>query len=348
LPRSFRQSLAHWYGFYGDAIVVSREHQGGWLRAPLSADYESVVAAVDGVRRVETLRVLQGQTYRGDRIAVAGLGDGYIDRALSADRLQHGREQAASSVKRGEAAMISENFALHYGLRVGDEVSLPTPTGDLSLPVVAVVPDFVSDRGSVLVTRNLLHSRWRDRLVNYFAVFLDTGSNVEAFRQAVARATREDAATLSVLSLVTLVAQIDDAIAAAFADIDALQVLVLLITIAGIVDLAVSNVLDRRRLHAVLRIAGTTDRGILQIVACEGGIIGISAAVVGVAIGGFAAWIWTHFAYPVLVGYVLHLNFAWTNALLCFAITTVTAIAAGSAAGYLSLRESPVAAVRAE
>jgi putative ABC transport system permease protein len=350
LPRSFRRSVVHWYGFYGDAIVASRSHQGGWLKAPTTDSYEGAMAKLQGVARVETFRVLQGQMYRGERVAVAALSDGYVDRALGeATAFGRGdRTSATSAIRRGVSAAISENMARHYGLAVSDEVELESPGGPIVLPVVAVVPDFISDRGSILLGRDLVRKNWHDRLVNYFAVFLAPGTTVGDFRRALTRSVGNDAANLSVLSLSALVSEIDDAIAAAFADIAALQLLVIAITIAGIVDLVVSNVLDRRRLHAVLRVAGTSDRGILQIVACEGGLIGLTAGLVGIVVGCLASWTWIRFTYPVLVGYVLRLNFAWINAILCLALASGTAVVAGTVAGYTRLRESPVDAVRAE
>jgi putative ABC transport system permease protein len=350
LPRSFRVSVAHWYAFYGDAVVTSRIHQGGWLSAAASDSFEKLIAETAGVERVETLRVLQGQEYHGDRIAVAALSNGYIERALENASAIAANDMGAAvaAIEHGAGAAISENMAVHYALSTGDALELETPTSHLSLPIVAVVADFVSDRGSVLLERGLVGEHWRDKLVNYFAVFLAPGTDVEAFRRAFGGAGGERAGSLTVLSMSSLLSQIDVAIAEAFADIAALQLLVIVITIAGIVDLAVSNVLDRRRLHAILRVAGTTDGGIVRLITCEGGMIGVSAGVLGVALGMLASWIWIRFTYPVLVGYVLRLDFAWTNAILCVAFATATALLAGGVTGYARLRESPIAAVRAE
>jgi len=43
---------------------------------------------------------------------------------------------------------VSENFVWHFGLpAAGSDLALDTVTGEVRLPVVAVVPDYVSDKG---------------------------------------------------------------------------------------------------------------------------------------------------------------------------------------------------------
>ena len=348
LPRSFRASVAHWYGFYGDAIVASRIRQGGWMAAPVSNQFVRHLRQVDGVERIETLRIVQGQEFAGDRIAVSALSDGYVSRALetASSLAEDSRTKAERSIVSGTAIAISENMLSHYQLDLGDVVEIDTPTGRIKMPVAAIVPDFVSDRGSILLGNDIFRERWRDDLVNYYAVFLDADTSVEELRANLIGAAGRDASIVSVLTTSAVIHEIDTAIERAFADVDALQILVIAITLAGIVDLVVSNVLDRRRLHAMLRIAGTTDRGVLAMVVFEGAIVGLTAGLIGVAIGMMASWTWVSFTYPVLVGYVLTLSFAWVNALACVALATLTALLAGGAAGYLELRHSPTDAVR--
>jgi ABC-type antimicrobial peptide transport system permease subunit len=225
---------------------------------------------------------------------------------------------------------------------------LTSPTLPIDLPIAAIVPDFISDRGSVLLSRDILQRYWRDHLVNYFAVFLETPMDSAKLRDEIARSADPGDSALMVLSMAAMREEIDSAIAAAFADIDALQLLVALITVAGIVDLVVSNVLDRRRLHAIVRVVGTTHSTVLAIISCEGAVIGVTAGCVGVLVGIVASWIWIRFTYPVLVGYVLHLHIAWVNAIVCVTLASVMAVLAGVAAGYLRLREEPVDALRAE
>jgi len=343
LPESFRRSISQWYAFYGDAVVTSRTQQGGWLAAAVTDDYADTISRLPGVAAVDTLRVLQGQPYAGDRIAIASLGDGYLRYAMAGIGELRGSQnrEAIESIRDGSAAAISENMRVHYGLAIGDTIELVSPTGPLELRIAAVVPDFISDRGSVILGRRLFERRWRDHLANYIALSLKPGVSLRQVRRQFRLQAGADAESVSVLSIGELVAHIDDAIALAFADLDALQLLVILITLAGIVDLVVSSVFDSRGIQATLRAVGMTDRGIVRVIVYQAGVVGFTAGVCGVVLGFVASWLWVHVAYPLLVGYVLHLHMAWGSAIVCVVLSTLTAMFAGAVAGASEVRALP-------
>jgi len=346
LPKSFRRSISQWYAFYGDAAVTSRTQKGGWLAAPITSDYARRISRLPGVKTVDTMRVLQGQPYIGDRIAIVSLSDGYLLHALAKGGGRSGSaiRERIDEVRKGEAVAISENLASHYGLALGDTIGLVSPTGPLKVRVAAVIPDFVSDRGSVIVGQRLFESRWRDRLVNYIALSLKSGASLAQVRRQFRLQAGNDAHAVSVLSIGDLVARIDDAIARAFADLGSLQLLVILITVAGIVDLVVSSVLDSQQVYSTLRAVGTTDRGIVGIIVYQCGVVGLTAGVCGVALGVVASWLWVHIAYPSLVGYVLQLYMSWRSAAACVVLSTLAATLTGAVAGISSVRGVPIKA----
>ena len=114
--------------------------------------------------------------------------------------------------------------------------------------------------------------------------------------------------------------------------------LVLVITLAGIVDLLVSNTLDRTRELAVLRAIGAGDRAVVRSSVWEALAIGIAAAISGILVGLGSSWVWIRFSYPALVGYVLQFHFQWVTAATCFFLAAGGAAVAGGAAGYSAAR----------
>jgi len=349
LPKSFRSSVSHWFGFAGDAVVMSRARQGGWMGAAVSGDLHRRIAAVDGVLDASAFRVLQGQHFRGDRVAVVGLDDVFAKRAARTAGIgTRDQDDIAALIASGEAVGVSRNLHAHYAVGSGDTIELATPTGRVELPVVAVIPDYTSDRGSILVGLELLRERWLDHSLSYIAVELSSGTSMERFRASVEEALGQDRRALSVIETGALVQTVDDLIGRAFADVDALQLIVVIITLAGIVDLVVSNVIDRRRSTALVRIAGASDATVVGAVLVEAGMIGLTAGVLGAVVGSVFSWIWVRFTYPVLVGHVLDLHFAWTGAMVCTVLATITAIVAGYVMAASGLRQSAVATVRAE
>lgn len=323
IAHSFRLSVAHWYGFSGDAIVAARNVRGGWLNAPVSERVAGDLLNLGAVAGVETLRVLQGQRFRDSRVAVVGLSEGYLANVQRA--LPDGvRPRAATMLASGAGVLVSDNFALHFGVREGEVLELATPSGHVEAEVVGVVPDYVSDQGSVLMLRSVFSSRWRDSLVNYVAVELIPTARVSDLRSAVA-ALPERRFELSVISSAAMRDRVDSLIDRAFADVDTIQLLVILITLAGIVDLLLSNVLDRSRETGLLRVVGANRRLLMAAATWEAAAIGLTAGILGVVVGALASWVWVTFNYPVLVGYVLQFHFSWAAASFCILLATLTA-----------------------
>jgi len=347
---SFRGSVSNWYGFSGDALVSSPVSSGGWLAAPTSGVVETQLRELPSVEDVETLRVVQGVMLHGDRIALSVLSPGLLDVALAEAKPLEGASMAEASarIRRGAAAAASENFVRHFPLEYSQgRVRIDSPTGTIELPLVAVLPDYVSDKGSLIVTRQVLAERWHDNAVNYFAVDLVPGASVESLREEVA--TQLGAGfNLSVLRLGEMIERVDGMIGEAFADIDTIKLLVIFLTLVGIADLLASNILDRQWELAVLRLVGMRDRELVRMMVLEALNVGIAASVLGVVVGGISAWVWVEFSYPVLVGYVLEFVFGWWGAGFCLVLTVCAAYLAAVICGRAALRISALDAARYE
>lgn len=346
LPRSFRSSVSHWYGFSGDVIVSSRSVRGGWLSAPVAASLTDQLETLSSVAGTDTLRVIPDQRYRGRRVAVAGLSAGLIERALASATEVDGDDPglAGALIGSGRAVAVATNMARPEHVRPGDRLRLDSPTGPVELPVAAIVPDFVSDAGSVVLSAELVKERWRDGLVNYVAVHLREGAGLSELRAEIAESVAL-APSLSVMSSASMRARIDGYIKRAFDDVSAIQLLTIFVTLAGIIDLLVSSVVDRKRSMALLLVAGATERDLVRSAALEASAIGVTAGLLGGALGCLYSWVWIRFTYPVLVGYVLDLDLAWASVAGCIAMTLLTAMLTGWFASRATLRTTPLEAI---
>src|ERR1039458_1472173 len=126
-----------------------------------SEDLGQRIAALPEVKRVENVRFTL-IPFQGDTAAVIAIEmDGFLARA--ADAIQGGNEKTVRELlPRGEGVLISKNFAERLRCGVGSRVHLNTPTGDLDLPVVGIVEDYRSDKGSIFMDRALYKKFWKD------------------------------------------------------------------------------------------------------------------------------------------------------------------------------------------
>ena len=240
----------------------------------------------------------------------------------------HGPERRVAS---GRAVNISTGLRDRAGLHVGDTITLDTPTGRLELPIAGVVPDYVSDRGTVIVSRDLLVDRWGVTTVHRILLTLDDGAELSAVRSRIEERIGERY-RLKILSLREVLDYHDKMINRAFAFTYAIQSLIIIVTIAGVFDLLVSAIVNRRREFALWRLVGAEERTLRSSVVLESVTVGLLGSGLGIAVGLLTAWIWIDLNFKFLLGYHLERHFAVWATCWYVAVVLATTMAAGLAA----------------
>ena len=316
LTVSFRKSVSRYYEegalMVGDLVVSAVSTEGGWLETPLPEDLATDLQGVPGVSSVEGARFVPGQVYRGQRITLFALSDGFFNATRYGARWYRQGDPvvAARALLAGEGANVATALADRFQLRIGDAIELDTPTGSVSLPIVGVVRDYASDRGTVIFNRRILTERWGERSVNRFNVFLQAGVSTSVVRDAI-RARLGQRYRLKILLPHEVLEYHAAAIDRAFAFTDAMQLLVIIVTVAGIFDLLLASIWERRRELAVWRVVGADERAVRRTIVIESATIGGLGALLGVAVGLITAWIWIGINFPYLLGYELEYHLAF-------------------------------------
>jgi putative ABC transport system permease protein len=352
LAMSFRQSVASYFeeGFFrGDLIVSAVATEGGWLETPLPGSLVDALGAMRGVRQVDSMRGLFGQMYRDERIAVVALSDGFLtpERFGSRWYLDGDPVGAAAALRAGEGANVSTNLADRFGLRVGDTIELDTPTGRLRLPISGVIHDYVSDRGTVAVGRRLFVDRWDDSSVNRIHLHLNAGVAPETVRQQIASELGTHH-RLRVLSLQELIRYQAGAVDRAFAFTYAIQLLIVVVTIAGIVDLLIANIVERRRELSLWQVIGADRRRVERSIVLESATVGVLGTILGIGVGLVTAWIWVRFNFLYLLGFSLDYHFATMATVWYVVLVMSVTIGVGYWASRFATRQSVLDGLRVE
>ncbi len=351
LSHSFRDS-AHGYIerlLDADLIVSAVTNEGGYLETPLPETVADELRRLPGVRAIETVRAVPGQTFRGDRIGLLALSDGFFDASgYPADWYDEGNAQtAAAAIRESRGVNVSNALSDRFGVHVGDTIELDTPTGRLRVPVVGVVPDFISDRGAVILSQRLFTDRWRDPTVTRFNVHLQSDATHADVRQRIEAAlgTRYP---LKILTLEEVLEYHDAYRRQAFAFTDAVQLLIVIVTVAGILDLLLSAIVERRRELAVWRLMGADDGAVRRSVVLESATVGLLGAILSGAIGWVTAWIWVRFNFRHLLGYYLVFTFPIFAALWYILLAMAATIITGRIASRYATRAPILEGLRLE
>lgn len=330
-----------------DLAVSAVTTDGGWLETPIPDELGGEIGRLEGVRSIDLIRIFPGQMFRGERIAVGGGSDGIFD----PDRYPRGwyrsgnPETAAVALRAGTGANVSLSLAERFRLAVGDRITLDAPDGPLSLAITGIVPDYMSDRGSVILNRRLLVEHWNDHAVNRIHVFLRPGAAAEDVRTRIAARLGKDYA-LKILMPGEVVAFHAEQVARAFVLMDAVQLLIVVVTVAGILDLLLSSIVERKRELSLWRMIGADEGAVRRSVVVESGTIGAMGGILGIALGFVTSAIWVGMNFRYLLGYYLQFYFAWTSAFRFLVLVAAMAMTAGYLAAVAATRQSTLDGLR--
>jgi putative ABC transport system permease protein len=151
---------------------------------------------------------------------------------------------------------------------------------------------------------------------------------------------------LKILSLRELIRYHEDMVIRAFALMDSVQLLLVIVTIAGIFDLLLSVIIESRRELALWRLIGASDPTVRRSVVLGSVTIGVLGALLGMVVGAITAWIWVSINFRYLLGYYLRFHFAWAVTARFVALVVCTTIISGWSAARYAVRQSLLEGLR--
>ena len=139
-----------------------------------SEDLAKRISTLPEVRIVENVRFTV-VPFRGDAVAITAVHmDDFLARSYGAIRGGN-KKTIYDLLPKGEGILVSKNFAARWGYKVGNQVHLDTPTGALDLPIVGMVEDYRSDKGTIFMERAVYKSYWKDDAVDFVDISLKPG-----------------------------------------------------------------------------------------------------------------------------------------------------------------------------
>ena len=346
---SFRGSIVTWIesAVPADLFVNSSDSFIGVRNTPLDPSLGEELRHIPGVASVDTVRMARVQ-YGGREAFLLSVDDTVYDEHGHPIYLEGGPTKAPRGRPRSTVA-LSENFSRRWNLHRGDSITLRTPTGPRRYRVSAVVVDYTSDTGSIVMNRASYVRDFGDRLVDSFDLYLtaDGRRRIGDVRREILRrfGRRWD---LRVKTNRELRDQILAFVNQMFQIMSAMEVLALLIAILGVANALIASVLDRTREIGVLRAIGASRGQVLRSVLAEAALMGLYASLLGAPTGALLGWLTVRVINTAVSGWAVPFVFAWSAALQTSLIVTVAALVAGILPARSATRVQPIVALRAE
>ncbi len=302
------------------AFYVSPSPAGVLPTAPmLPQDTQSSIASIPGVAEVVPAQMAFA-TLADDRVVMQGLAPG-----SGGPPTGDMNPQVLQQMLAGDGVVVSRDIAHDLGIGPGDELTLPTPTGERRVRVLEVVPYFSLFGG--LVSMSLTQMReWFDRPGStILAVKLAPGAD-RAEVEAVIRDRLP--ADVLVYSGEESVAAIGKGMEATTALVDTMAWIVVFVAGIALLNTLMLSVLERRRELGVLRAMGASRRFVLRTVLAEAAGMGIVGAAIGAAFGAVNQYLTTSALTNVLSIDVVYAASVLAIVFACaaFALTLLGAI----------------------
>ena len=334
-----------------------------WVNGTLRADLYIAPAANEIVRHSDTLpdglvgflQAQQGtasvETLTEEPVTLAD-GNEYMLRAVSRSP-DHplpfmGRNPAAASrawFQQGHVA-VSEILAARIGAQQGDLLTIPTPAGPQTFTVAGIFYDYADDRGCLYMTEPTFAQHWPDRRHHAVAVFLSNPSAAPAIEDSV-RSAFSQSGELSTFQNQRLREHVFTIFDQTFAVTGLLRVVAIAVAVLGIAMALSTLVAERRREIAALRSIGSSKPQIAGIHLSEAGLIGLTAALLGMICGVLLAMILTWVVNRAFFGWTVRFSIPWSELLLTPLWVTASAVLAGLIPAWHAASAEPADALRA-
>ncbi|HEX5655714.1 MAG TPA: FtsX-like permease family protein [Polyangiales bacterium] len=332
---SFEASIMQWVddAFSADAAVtagsptVDRNHVAF---APSLADK---ARAVPGVKAVNTLRNVS--------IVVAGKNAqiSAIDTKLQfAEAEQRGRKRkvldgpqtfAVDALVAKPRLLISGNLAHFTKLGAGDTLQLDTPSGPKPFEIYAVVVDYSSDQGWLMLDRKWYDEYWDDEPLDLLEVYFQAGADPEKTADALRAKLGESGGMIFVSSHDALREELRGVARALFAYAQAPELITLIVAIMGVIGTMLAAVIDRIREIGMLRAIGATQKQVVTSLVVESAFLGFTAAVCGIVAGVPQGFVFMRVIGMSSNGWHLPYTFPLETALRVSSIVIVAAAVSG-------------------
>ena len=307
---SFRRTVESWIDqtLIADLLVAPASNQivGPSSFMPPEAirffENHPAVAAVDTFREVDL-------PMNGETVAVA------VVRGSDRRRLYFVRGESRAIMQRfyhEQCVLVSESFARRHHVRDGDELPLTTPEGVRRFPIAGTFYDYTRDQGVVYMSAKTFVAIWKDERVNSLAVYLQNAGSPDAL-SADFRAKFSTAGQFMLLSnrdLRTWVFQIFDQ---TFAVTYVLRTIAVIVAIVGICLTLTTLIAERSRELGIFRAIGGSAAQVRKLLLWESAMIGLLAAIIGLASGLCLAFVLTGVINRAFFGWTIQLAFPWAS-----------------------------------
>ncbi len=347
MVESFRGSVQQWLEstLRGDIYISPQSPPGTGNRARLQPELITLIEKLPGITAISQGRPAEIQS--GHRITqlfavqMAPMSYG------SVELLQGEPETAWPKFDQGDAVLISEPYAYHQQLQVGDQLKLDTDHGSQSFEIAGIYRDYGSGHGVVSMRMSLYRQYWNDDSIYSLGLYLKPETDPEQLIEQI-RTLVGDSQQLRIRSNRTLHRTSLETFDRTFIITNVLRLLAICIAFAGILSALLSLQLEKARELAILRATGFTPRQVWGVTLGQTGFMGLISGLLAIPLGLILALVLVFVINRRAFGWSMDLVIPGSIFLEALLLALVSALLAGLYPAWRLSSSSPARALREE
>lgn len=347
---SFRQTVVTWLdtSLQADVYVSPPSLVARRGDATLLPDVVQRVRSTPGVARSTTIRVVHVRV-NGEPTDLLIPDFRQVPPAKRPYRFKEGEVETAWRAldSSPDTVFVSEPFAFHRRVHLGDTVRIATDQGPRDFRVVGVYLDYGSDIGTVLMPRATYEQHFEDRAIGGVGLLAAPGQDVDAL---VAQVRERVGGSQAVYVRATRALREQSLIIfdRTFTITQVLRLLAVGVAFIGVLSALMALQLERAREFAVLRAMGLTPGQLWGLVSLQTGLLGLLAGLFSLPLGVALAYILVHVINQRSFGWTLQLSVTPGVLVQAVVLAFVAAMLAGLYPAWKMARANPAQALREE
>ncbi len=264
--------------------------------------------------------------------------------ALLNDQVINGNVTTAPARLREHGwATVSQQIAAEHHARVGDTLTLPTPTGDLPIRIAATTTNFGWSPGAIVLNTADYARAWGTSAPTALGINLKPGTNVSSARTAIER-TLEPNSGMDILTAQTRETQINTSASEGLSQLGQISTLLVLAAILAMAAALLSSIWQRRLSLSGQRLEGTTPRRLRLILLTESTLMLSAGCLTGAVAGIYGQAVIDRYLKHV-TGFPVARLVTGQRPIEIFALVIAATLAIAAAAGWFASRVSPTLAL---
>ncbi len=348
MVESFRSTVGDWLAqtVQGDIYVTATQSASKRASAPLPDWLPDRIKALPEVAELSSGRhvTLESESGPVDLLAIGLASHSYRGFHFKGETLPDLWPRFA----KGDLLLISEPYAYHNHLQVGDTLSLLSPEGAIRFTVGGIFFDYGSDRGLVVMPRDRYAALWQDDRITTLGIYLAPGQPTGPLLTRIKQLAGESDRPLRVRANREILEQSLEIFDRTFTITRVLRLLVIAVAFVGILSAMMALQLERAKEHAILRATGMTPGQLLGQISLQTLLMGLMAALLAMPLGWLMSEILIHVINLRAFGWSMPSRFAPDILLEAAGFALAAALLAGLYPSLRMARTRPALALREE